>query len=250
MRFLRLVFLIFKFIKDPLHCRVPQFQLFYCTSFALNTIEYFEAVFLEPRIHEADRLVSDMERSRLAAKSQQSGNTKIAPSATTLHRPESSGSLASIVSQQTPVAAAQSRFFRPYQALLNRLEYYHDTVGVLLNFRLESKSEEFWKTVNSYSVLHGELKDSIEAASAARKYLAQIRETVYERTKKCVEVYYAKENRLRLLHKLKAGMGLGNWTHSSIKQINNSRISPVSAMPVPQCRCSSTRTTSPRPWSA
>lgn len=67
-----------------------------------------------------------------------------------------------------PLEAANGRLFRSYKNLHNRLEYYHDTVGILLNYQLENKSEEFWRTVNSYSALSGELESAIFKARVAR----------------------------------------------------------------------------------
>lgn len=70
-----------------------------------------------------------------------------------------------------PLAAANNCLFRPYKNLHNRLEYYHDIVGILLNYQLENKSEEFWRTVNSYSALSGELELAILKAKTARLVL-------------------------------------------------------------------------------
>lgn len=67
--------------------------------------------------------------------------------------------------------AANGYLFRPYKKLHNRLEYYHDIVGILLNYQLENKSEEFWRTVNSYSALSGDLESAIHKAQIARFFL-------------------------------------------------------------------------------
>lgn len=84
------------------------------------------------------------------------------------------------IQNQLPVEAAGGRFFRPQKALHNRLEFYHDTVGVLLNHQLESKSEEFWRTVHSYSALHGELESAIEKAHAIRFVASGILENIFD----------------------------------------------------------------------
>lgn len=52
--------------------------------------------------------------------------------------------------------------------LHNKLEYYHDVVGALLNRQLGSKSEEFWKTVNSYGTLNAELAGALDKVKEVR----------------------------------------------------------------------------------
>uniref|UniRef100_A0A915D155 Vacuolar protein sorting-associated protein 54 n=1 Tax=Ditylenchus dipsaci TaxID=166011 RepID=A0A915D155_9BILA len=167
--------------------------IFFSADFRFNNVYFFESVFLEPRPDEKDRLVSEHERKNADRKT-----PKLLSSST---RTDSLTSVQSLQGQ-TPVEAAGGRLFRPYKPLHNRLEWYMDTIGILLNHQLECKSEEFWRTVNSYSVLHGELEAAIEKARLVRKNLKITDQKIYEKSQKMVQLYHSKRNRELLLRKL------------------------------------------------
>ncbi|KAH7678234.1 vacuolar protein sorting-associated protein 54, partial [Aphelenchoides avenae] len=172
-------------------------SVFTSATFALNKPETFEAVFLEPPTGDQDKLMSDSERRRASTASPQGTSAS-------LSRPDSCTSLVSTPSlnAQLPIEAANRRWFRPYHALHNRLEYYHDTVGTLLNHQLETKGETFWKTVNSYGALQMELVDAKRKTQTVRANLRVLDEKFYERSQKIIRLQRARENRERLLHRL------------------------------------------------
>uniref|UniRef100_A0A914D128 Exocyst complex component Sec8 N-terminal domain-containing protein n=1 Tax=Acrobeloides nanus TaxID=290746 RepID=A0A914D128_9BILA len=117
------------------------------------------------------------------------------------------GSITSVISTQSlqphvPIDAGNGQYFRPYQFLHNRLEFFHDTVGSMLNHQLESKNEAFWKTVNSYGTLHGQLEDAKSKIWHLRKNLKTVDECIYDRLQKILKLHQARENREKLLQKL------------------------------------------------
>ncbi|KAI1720539.1 vps54-like protein domain-containing protein [Ditylenchus destructor] len=191
-------------------------QIFFSADFCFKDRLYFESVFLEPHLDENDRLVSEYEKRRKA-----SYTPKPLSEAT---RTDSLNSVQSL-QNQLPIEASGGRLFRPYKQLHNRLEYFHDTIGILLNHQLESKSEEFWKTVHSYTASQSELEQqvnnrrdseidlshlplkpaiesAIEKSRLVRKNMQKAKEEIYEKSRKIVNLYLARENRQKLLLKL------------------------------------------------
>jgi len=70
-----------------------------------------------------------------------------------------------------PIEASNGRFFRACLRLQNKLEFFDDAISTLLNQQLENRSEQFWKSVNSYEALHDDLEESIERIKIARFFL-------------------------------------------------------------------------------
>uniref|UniRef100_A0A914Y3D8 Vacuolar protein sorting-associated protein 54 n=1 Tax=Panagrolaimus superbus TaxID=310955 RepID=A0A914Y3D8_9BILA len=122
-----------------------------------------------------------------------------------LSRAESCTSLTSTFSLQAqmPPDALSGRSFRSYQNLHNRLEFYHDSVGALLNCQLESKSEEFWKTVNSYGAMQCDLEGAKQKVSNIRKGLKIANENIVQKMKRVVEIHQERKNKVLLLQRLR-----------------------------------------------
>uniref|UniRef100_A0AC34F5Y1 Vacuolar protein sorting-associated protein 54 n=2 Tax=Panagrolaimus sp. ES5 TaxID=591445 RepID=A0AC34F5Y1_9BILA len=122
-----------------------------------------------------------------------------------LSRAESCTSLTSTFSLQAqmPADALSGRSFRSYQHLHNRLEFYHDSVGALLNCQLESKSEEFWKTVNSYGALQCDLEGAKQKVSSIRNGLKIANENIVQKMKRVVEIHQERKNKVLLLQRLR-----------------------------------------------
>ncbi|KAI6236808.1 Vacuolar protein sorting-associated protein 54 [Aphelenchoides besseyi] len=155
--------------------------LFLTNDFSLRDPNTFEAVFLEPLDGDHDRIVSETELRRSLA-----GSISSRPdTANSLSRVPSTSSLVSSHSSQhqLPTDATEGRMFRSYHALQNRLELYDDVVSALLNHKLENKSEEFWKTVNSSN-------------------LTTVQTRVHDRSRQILQLQHARENRRKLLQRL------------------------------------------------
>jgi hypothetical protein len=60
-----------------------------------------------------------------------------------------------------PVEASGGRMFRACQRLQQKLEYFDDAISALLNQQLETKNEQFWRTIHSYGALHADLEETI-----------------------------------------------------------------------------------------
>ncbi|KAI6186808.1 Vacuolar protein sorting-associated protein 54 [Aphelenchoides besseyi] len=158
--------------------------LFLTNDFSLRDPNTFEAVFLEPLDGDHDRIVSETELRRSLA-----GSISSRPdTANSLSRVPSTSSLVSSHSSQhqLPTDATEGRMFRSYHALQNRLELYDDVVSALLNHQLENKSEEFWKTVNSYGSSN----------------LTTVQTRVHDRSRHILQLQHARENRRKLLQRL------------------------------------------------
>ncbi|KAI6189641.1 Vacuolar protein sorting-associated protein 54 [Aphelenchoides bicaudatus] len=139
-------------------------SLFLTSDFSLRDPETFEAVFLEPQDGEIDRIFSETElRSSLSG---------------------------------------DGRIFRPYNNLQNRLELYDDVVSALLNTKLEDKSENFWKTVNSYGSLNEDLGTTLQSIRDLRSNLGTVKTAIYDRSKHILQLNNALENRKKLLQRL------------------------------------------------
>jgi vacuolar protein sorting-associated protein 54 len=169
--------------------------------FALHDPKYFNAVFLEPLPEEDDQMISPSEKRRNEER-RSAGKGEDEP---TLSRAESCTSLTSTFSLQAqmPPDALSGRSFRSYQHLHNRLEYHHDTVGALLNCQLESKSEEFWKTVNSYTALQSDLEDARQKVTEIRQGLQLSNENIVQKMKRVVEINCERQNKVLLLQRLR-----------------------------------------------
>ena len=102
-----------------------------------------------------------------------------------------------------PPDALGGRTFRSYQHLHNRLEHYHDVVGALLNVQLESKSKEFWKTVNSYGGLQLELESAKQKVAEIRSGLKSANENIVKKMKRVLEIHQEKQNKALLLQRLR-----------------------------------------------
>uniref|UniRef100_A0A915N6S4 Vacuolar protein sorting-associated protein 54 n=1 Tax=Meloidogyne javanica TaxID=6303 RepID=A0A915N6S4_MELJA len=101
-----------------------------------------------------------------------------------------------------PIEASNGRFFRACLRLQNKLEFFDDAISTLLNQQLENRSEQFWKSVNSYEALHDDLEESIERIKIARQKLAKTKLELCSRSQNFLQLYYAKINRQRLFDKL------------------------------------------------
>nr|CAD2145539.1 unnamed protein product [Meloidogyne enterolobii] len=101
-----------------------------------------------------------------------------------------------------PIEASNGRFFRACLRLQNKLEFFDDAISTLLNQQLENRSEQFWKSVNSYEALHDDLEESIERIKIARQKLAKTKLELCSRSQNLLQLYYAKINRQRLFDKL------------------------------------------------
>ncbi|CAD5229820.1 unnamed protein product [Bursaphelenchus xylophilus] len=169
-------------------------SLFLASDFTLKDPATFEAVFLEPLEGAIDRTTSDSELKKLFAGSVSSSRPSLSRAPST----------SSVVSSQSSQVAFESteRSYRPHQVLHNKLEYYHDVVGGLLNNELSDKGEEFWKTVNSYGTLNEELADALDKVKEIRSYLNTVKTKVYDRTQHILALQRARENRLKLLSRL------------------------------------------------
>uniref|UniRef100_A0A915NQD0 Vacuolar protein sorting-associated protein 54 n=2 Tax=Meloidogyne TaxID=189290 RepID=A0A915NQD0_9BILA len=175
-------------------------DIFFSPTFSRHTQHTFEAVFLEPKPGEIDNLFSPIEKRKEALRQQQNQNPFI-------ERHESCGSLYSIQSGQQqqsllPIEASNGRFFRACLRLQNKLEFFDDAISTLLNQQLENRSEQFWKSVNSYEALHDDLEESIERIKIARQKLAKTKLELCSRSQNLLQLYYAKINRQRLFDKL------------------------------------------------
>ncbi|CAK5024727.1 unnamed protein product [Meloidogyne enterolobii] len=175
-------------------------DIFFSPTFSRHTQHTFEAVFLEPKPGEIDNLFSPIEKRKEALRQQQNQNPFI-------ERHESCGSLYSIQSGQQqqsllPIEASNGRFFRACLRLQNKLEFFDDAISTLLNQQLENRSEQFWKSVNSYEALHDDLEESIERIKIARQKLAKTKLELCQRSQNLLQLYYAKINRQRLFDKL------------------------------------------------
>uniref|UniRef100_A0A183BJU3 Vacuolar protein sorting-associated protein 54 n=1 Tax=Globodera pallida TaxID=36090 RepID=A0A183BJU3_GLOPA len=169
--------------------------IFFSAAFSHREPATFEAIFLEPRQGEADKLVSGPEQRRVAGVQQSS-----------LCRPASCGSLSSMQSVQvitSPAEASQGRMFRCCQRLQNRLEHFDDAVGILLNQQLEAKNEHFWRIINSYGALQADLETAIERTLRARDRLSKSKRQLCERSERILSLHQAKLNRQRVLGRLK-----------------------------------------------
>uniref|UniRef100_A0A914HJK9 Vacuolar protein sorting-associated protein 54 n=1 Tax=Globodera rostochiensis TaxID=31243 RepID=A0A914HJK9_GLORO len=170
-------------------------EIFFSATFSHRDPATFEAIFLEPRQGEADKLVSGPEQRRVAGVPQSS-----------LCRPASCGSLSSMQSVQvitSPAEASQGRMFRSCQRLQNRLEHFDDAVGILLNQQLEAKNEHFWRIINSYGALQADLETAIERTLRARDRLSKSKRQLCERSERILSLHQAKLNRQRVLGRLK-----------------------------------------------
>ncbi|CAD5225421.1 unnamed protein product [Bursaphelenchus okinawaensis] len=169
-------------------------SLFLSSDFTLKDPSTFESVFLEPLEGSIDRTASDAELKKLFAGSVSSSRPSLSRAPST----------SSVVSSQSSQIAPDStdRSYRPYQVLHNKLEYYHDVVGGLLNNELSDKGEEFWKTVNSYGTLNEELADALDKVKEMRNYLNTVKTKVYDRTQHILALQRGRENRIKLLSRL------------------------------------------------
>uniref|UniRef100_A0AC35F0F7 Vacuolar protein sorting-associated protein 54 N-terminal domain-containing protein n=1 Tax=Panagrolaimus sp. PS1159 TaxID=55785 RepID=A0AC35F0F7_9BILA len=169
--------------------------------FALHDPKYFNSVFLEPLPEETDQMISPAEKQRIEEK-RLAGRGDDDP---VLSRAESSASLTSTFSLQAqmPPDALSGRSFRSYQNLHNRLEFYHDSVGALLNCQLESKSEEFWKTVNSYGALQCDIEGAKQKVTNIQNGLKVANENIVQKMKRVVEIHQERQNKVLLLQRLR-----------------------------------------------
>uniref|UniRef100_A0A7E4VVQ6 Vacuolar protein sorting-associated protein 54 n=1 Tax=Panagrellus redivivus TaxID=6233 RepID=A0A7E4VVQ6_PANRE len=172
-------------------------EIFMDPLFALHDPRYFNAIFLEPHPGDIDQLVSSVERER--------SSTADDESLSNLSRVESATSLTSTFSLQAqmPADALSGRTFRNYQNLHNRLEYYHDIVGSLLNIELEAKGEEFWQTVNSYGALQVELEGALDTVREIKSGLHTVNAKIYAKMKRVFEIQQERENKQKLLKRLR-----------------------------------------------
>ncbi|KAI6230703.1 Vacuolar protein sorting-associated protein 54 [Aphelenchoides fujianensis] len=161
-------------------------QLFLSADFSLRDPLTFEAVFLEPLEGDLDRIVSETELRRSLAGS--ISTSSLVSSHSSQH--------------QLPTDATEGRMFRSYNALQNRLELYDDVVSALLNHQLEDKSEEFWKTVNSYGSLNRDLKTTLSSVQGIRANLHTVQTTVHDHSQHILRLQHARENRRKLLQRL------------------------------------------------
>ncbi|KAL3083094.1 hypothetical protein niasHS_010896 [Heterodera schachtii] len=170
-------------------------SIFFSSAFSYRDSATFEAVFLEPRQGEADKIISGAEQRR--------GAVGVVGS---LYRPASCGSLSSMQSVQMSIApaaeACHGRMFRGCHRLQMRLEHFDDTVGMLLNQQLEAKNEHFWKIINSYGALKADLEMAIERTLMARDRLSKSKRELCERSERILALHQAKTNRQRMLARL------------------------------------------------
>ncbi|KAF7633228.1 hypothetical protein Mgra_00007329 [Meloidogyne graminicola] len=184
-------------------------EIFFSPTFSRHTQHTFESIFLEPKFGETDNLLSLIEKRKELLKQKSINNTNPFIANPFIERHESCGSLNSIQStqqqhqQQFPIEASNGRFFRSFSRLQQRLEYYDDKISTLLNQQLENRNEQFWKSVNSYEVLHDDLEESIERIKIARQKLLKAKLELCQRSQNLLQLYYSKINRERLLDKLK-----------------------------------------------
>lgn len=164
--------------------------------FSLADPETFEAIFLEPTFDQPDRLSVD-EKLQNSSSPEPIVRAGSVSSLTPSLNEESRSTLA-----LEPFEASNGRYFRRYKELQNRLEYYHDLVDSRLNNQLASKSNAFWKTVISYGSLYSELSDARNKVTSMRKNLQSVNEKVYLRIVKVMELYKARQQKQKLLHKL------------------------------------------------
>lgn len=101
-----------------------------------------------------------------------------------------------------PPDAMGGRVFRSYHQLHNKLEHFHDVVGALLNNELESKSEDFWKIVNSYGDLHSEVEECLVNVKRIRRELKVADEKVCQKMKRVIEIHQERENKVKLIRRL------------------------------------------------
>jgi septal ring factor EnvC (AmiA/AmiB activator) len=86
--------------------------------------------------------------------------------------------------------------------LQNKLELYDEIASALLNNKLEDKSEQFWKTVNSYGSLNEDLGTTLQSIREIRSNLSTVKKAIYDRSKKILQLHNARENRRKLLQRL------------------------------------------------
>lgn len=75
-------------------------------------------------------------------------------------------------------------------------------MSALLNNKLEDKSEQFWKTVNSYGSLNKDLGTTLQSIRGIRSNLGTVNDVVYTRSKHILQLHNARENRRKLLQRL------------------------------------------------
>uniref|UniRef100_A0A0N5AQS1 Vacuolar protein sorting-associated protein 54 n=1 Tax=Syphacia muris TaxID=451379 RepID=A0A0N5AQS1_9BILA len=164
--------------------------------FSLADPEIFEAIFLEPNLDQPDRLLVDCGKGHATTSYSVSRCDSIASLTPSFSED------ARISTALEPFEAGKGRYFRRYAQLQNTLEYFHDLVDSRLNNQLVSKSNEFWKTVISYSSLYGELADARRKVARVRGSLKSVDEKVYKHMTRIMELSNAREQRKRLLQKL------------------------------------------------
>uniref|UniRef100_A0A0R3RTR6 Vacuolar protein sorting-associated protein 54 n=1 Tax=Elaeophora elaphi TaxID=1147741 RepID=A0A0R3RTR6_9BILA len=163
--------------------------------FSLADLSTFEAIFLEPVPGEVDRLqVSGKPYTAFLRRQPSGGGTSPTPSIS-----EDSNSL----QMQESYEAAHGRYFRPYDTLQQCLEFYHDLVDARLNNQLSLKSNAFWKTVVSCGSLSGELTDATKRVAVVRENLKKVDEKLYHQMTKIVNMYKIRQQREKVLQKLR-----------------------------------------------
>uniref|UniRef100_A0A915PSQ6 Vacuolar protein sorting-associated protein 54 n=1 Tax=Setaria digitata TaxID=48799 RepID=A0A915PSQ6_9BILA len=163
--------------------------------FSLANTSTFEAIFLEPAVGEPDHLhVSSKSYTTLLGRQPSGSGTSPTPSIS-----EDSKSLQLHESYE----AANGRYFRPYDSLQQCLEFYHDLIDTRLNNQLALKSNAFWKTVISCGSLSGELTDAMGRVAVVRRNLKKVDEKLYHRMTNIVTMYKTRQQREKVLQKLK-----------------------------------------------
>ncbi|VDN07709.1 unnamed protein product [Thelazia callipaeda] len=162
--------------------------------FSLADPTTFEAVFLEPVNGETDSLYV---------------NGKLSTAFLDHHRCASDVSLTPSSSSNSievlckTYEAANGRYFRPYDGLQKRLEFYHDLVDTRLNNQLALKSNAFWKTVISCGSLNSELADALGKVALIRKSLQEVDNQLYHRIKSITNIFEVRKQHKKLLDKLR-----------------------------------------------